>query len=95
MYCEWAEMELAHNNFKSALDVLYQATREPDITKKKRSKDEEGKLPVQMRVHRSPKVWALLCDLEESLGTLDSTKAVYYKWVPLSLLPPTSAMRRL
>jgi hypothetical protein len=27
LWCEWAEMELRHNNFKTALDVMRRATQ--------------------------------------------------------------------
>jgi hypothetical protein len=36
-------------------------------------------MPVQERIYRSLKLWSLYVDLEESLGTVESTKAVYEK----------------
>ena len=35
------------------------------------------KMSSQKRVYRSPKLWALYADLEESLGTFETTCAVY------------------
>lgn len=36
-----------------------------------------SKAPVQERVFRSTRVWNLYIDLEESLGTVVTTKAAY------------------
>lgn len=69
------------------------ATREPPhAPARKLSKEEELALPVQDRIHKSPRVWNMLCDLEESLGTLDSTKAVYYKMMDLKVCAPQTIL---
>lgn len=52
VWSEWAEMELRHNNFKAALDLMRRATDVPQRPKKL-SQDEERKLPVQERLYRS------------------------------------------
>lgn len=44
--------------------------------------------PVQGRVYRSLKLWAFYCDLEESLGTLESTRAVYDRILDLRIATP-------
>ena len=44
--------------------------------------------PVQGRLYRSLKLWTFYCDLEESLGTLESTKAVYDSIMDLKLATP-------
>lgn len=31
VWCEWAEMELRHKNFKRALDLMRRATYTPDV----------------------------------------------------------------
>lgn len=51
VWCEWAEMELRHNNFKSALDLMRRGTQAP-YRPRKLSPDEERKLPVQDRLYR-------------------------------------------
>lgn len=45
-------MELRHNNFKAALELMRRATAVPQRPKKL-SQDEERKLPVQERLYRS------------------------------------------
>ncbi|PIA40996.1 hypothetical protein AQUCO_02300046v1 [Aquilegia coerulea] len=67
VWCEWAEMELRHKNFK----VLG-----------------EGIEPVQMKLHKSLRLWAFYVDLEESLGTLDSTRAIYERILDLKIATP-------
>lgn len=48
----------------------------------------EGNEPVQMKVHKSLKLWSFYVDLEESLGTLDSTRAVYERILDLRIATP-------
>lgn len=67
VWSEWAEMELRHNNFKAALELMRRATAVPQRPKKL-SQDEERKLPVQERLYRSvpgsltkPKPFAVDC----------------------------------
>lgn len=40
---------------------------------------------MQERVHRSTRVWTLYLDLEESLGTLETTKAAYDRCIELKV----------
>ena len=48
----------------------------------------EHELPVQMRVHKSLKLWSLYADMEESLGTFESAKAVYTRMLELRVATP-------
>lgn len=38
VWCEWAEMELRHRNFKGALDLMHRATAEPSVAVKRAGK---------------------------------------------------------
>ena len=42
-------------------------------------------LPVQQRLFKSLKLWFFYIDLEESLGSVESTKAVYDKVIALRI----------
>ena len=42
-------------------------------------------LPVQARLFKSLKLWSFYVDLEESLGSVESTKAVYDKILELRI----------
>ncbi|KAK9815714.1 hypothetical protein WJX72_008451 [[Myrmecia] bisecta] len=89
VWCEWAEMELRHKNFKRALDLLRRATATPSHAAGRRqaaAAEREG--PVQARLYRSLKLWNFYCDLEESLGTLESTRAVYDRILELRIATP-------
>ena len=44
--------------------------------------------PVQGRLYRSLKLWTFYCDLEESLGTQDSTRAAYNRIMELRIATP-------
>ena len=44
--------------------------------------------PVQGRLYRSLKLWTFYCDLEESLGTQESTRAAYDRIMELRIATP-------
>lgn len=87
VWCEWAEMELRHKNFKGALELMRRATAEPSVEVKRRVAA-DGNEPVQMRLHRSLKLWTFFVDLEESLGTLESARSVYERILDLKIATP-------
>merc|ERR1719481_1978306 len=84
LWCEWVEMELRHNKWQEGLKLLQRATAPPP---RKVSYHDQGET-VQMRLHKSLKVWSLYADLEESFGTFKSTKAVYDRIVDLKIATP-------
>ena len=43
---------------------------------------------MQGRLYRSLRLWSFYCDLEESLGTLESTRAVYDRILELRIATP-------
>lgn len=87
VWCEWAEMELRHKNFIGALELMRRATADPSVEVKRRVAA-EGSEPVQMKLHKSLRLWAFYVDLEESLGTLESTRAVYERILDLRIATP-------
>lgn len=87
VWCEWAEMELRHKNFKGALELMRRATAEPSV-EVKRKVAADGNEPVQIKLHKSLRLWAFYVDLEESLGTLESTRAVYERILDLRIATP-------
>ena len=50
--------------------------------------EEERALPVSSRLYRSLKLWTLYADLEESLGTLESSRAAYDRIMELRIATP-------
>uniref|UniRef100_V9KGE2 Pre-mRNA-splicing factor SYF1 n=2 Tax=Callorhinchus milii TaxID=7868 RepID=V9KGE2_CALMI len=84
VWCEFGEMELRHENYEVALHLLRRATAVPA----KKAEYFDMSEPVQNRVYKSLKVWSMLADLEESLGTFKSTKAVYDRIIDLRIATP-------
>ncbi|KAI0273808.1 spliceosome complex protein [Gloeopeniophorella convolvens] len=82
IWCEWAEMEVRHENYDDAIRVMQRATAVPKNTK---VNYHDHALPVQIRLFKSLKLWSFYVDLEESLGTVESTKAVYDKILELRI----------
>jgi len=76
VHAAWIEMELRLKRHRAALELARAATAVPAGVKgRDRAAEEAG--PVQARLYRSARLWALRVDLEESLGTLETAKAAY------------------
>lgn len=43
---------------------------------------------VQHRVYRSLRLWSLYADIEESMGTVESCKAIYERLIDLRIATP-------
>ncbi|KAM8793922.1 pre-mRNA-splicing factor SYF1 [Eudromia elegans] len=84
VWCERGELELRQGAGGAALRLLREATALPP----RRAEYFDGAAPVQSRLYKSLKVWALLADLEESLGTFKSTQAVYERILDLRIATP-------
>ena len=84
VWCEFVEMELRHDNHEQALILLRRATAPPP----KRVSYHDSAETVQMRLHKSLKIWSLYANLEESFGTFKSTKAVYDRVLELKIASP-------
>ncbi|MCL4124616.1 UNVERIFIED_CONTAM: hypothetical protein GTU68_065487 [Idotea baltica] len=84
VWCEWAEMEIRNENEEEALRLMKRATAPPPH---KVAYNDESE-PVQRRLHKSLKLWSMFADLEESLGTFHSTKAVYDRIIDLRIATP-------
>lgn len=84
VWCQWAEMEIRQENYLTALKLMQKATVMP---KRKVAYHDETET-VQMRLHRSLKVWAMYADLEESFGTFQTCKAVYDRIIDLRICTP-------
>ncbi|KAG6620112.1 pre-mRNA-splicing factor SYF1-like protein [Phytophthora cinnamomi] len=86
VYCEWAELELRHENFDEALEIARGACSIPASRTIRLRKQQS--LTAKDNVHLSVKLWTLRLDLEESLGDLDSTRAAYDEVFELKIITP-------
>ncbi|XP_030852951.1 pre-mRNA-splicing factor SYF1 isoform X1 [Strongylocentrotus purpuratus] len=84
VWCEWAEMEIRHENYDAALKLMRRATAAPGRKAAYHDKSE----PVQNRLYKNLKLWSMYADLEESFGTFKSTKAVYDRVIDLRIATP-------
>ncbi|KAG2036109.1 hypothetical protein BDR03DRAFT_1012018 [Suillus americanus] len=67
-------MELQHENYDEAIRVMQCAAAIPKNTK------------ILMTIlFKSLKLWSFLVDLEESIGTIELTKAIYNKIIDLKI----------
>ena len=54
----------------------------------------EGHQTVQERVYKSNRLWNLLLDMEESIGTMDTTRAAYDRMFDLHIITPQVVPQR-
>ncbi|DAZ95273.1 TPA: hypothetical protein N0F65_007763 [Lagenidium giganteum] len=85
-YCEWAELELRHECFDEALDLVRRACVVPETVTLRLRKREH--LNTKERVHKCVKLWTMRLDLEESLGDVESTRAAYDQTFELLITTP-------
>ncbi|GAB6022007.1 Pre-mRNA-splicing factor SYF1 [Chamberlinius hualienensis] len=88
VWCEWAEMEIRHENYDEAMRLMHKATAAPP----RKVDYHDGTEIVQNRVYKSLKLWAMYADLEESFGTFKSCKAVYDRMIELRIATPQIIM---
>ncbi|KAF8312741.1 protein prenylyltransferase [Cantharellus anzutake] len=82
VWCEWAEMEIRNENYDEGIRVMQRATAIPKNTK---ISYHDQSLPVQARLFKSLKLWSYYVDLEESIGTVETTKRVYDQMLELRI----------
>ncbi|KAJ2931347.1 hypothetical protein H1R20_g5693, partial [Candolleomyces eurysporus] len=82
IWCEWAEMELRHDNYDEAIRVMQRGTAVPKNTK---VNYHDHSLSAQARLFKSLKLWSFYVDLEEAIDTVEATKAVYDKILELRI----------
>ncbi|KNZ75336.1 Pre-mRNA-splicing factor SYF1 [Termitomyces sp. J132] len=82
VWCEWSEMEIRHENYDDAIRVMQRATAIPRNVK---INYHDHALSAQTRLFKSLKLWSFYVDLEESIGTVESTKNVYDKILELRI----------
>ncbi|CAO3626500.1 unnamed protein product [Mucor hiemalis] len=90
VWCEYAEMETRHDDFDAAIALMARATQIPKFlsVNPKQVNFHDESIPVSQRVFKSLRLWSFYIDLEESLGTIESTKAVYDKIMDLRIANP-------
>jgi pre-mRNA-splicing factor SYF1 len=92
VWCQWSEMELRHDEFEKALEVMGRSTVPPRPNKNMpplhtiRYNDET--LSPQARLFKSIKLWSFYVDLEESIGTVETAKSVYERIMDLKIATP-------
>ena len=82
--CEWVEMELKRGELSRARDVLARLCKTGG-GKRRAGSDE---LSVQEKAGRSARLWSLYADIEENIGTLTTTRAVYDAMLHLRVITP-------
>jgi pre-mRNA-splicing factor SYF1 len=83
IYCARTELEIRNHTTEIALELL----RNVCIVPPAHMRDLRG-LPVQERLFRSTKLWCLLADLEESIGTSEGVRAAYDAMLDLRIATP-------
>ena len=82
-------MEIRNGHYTKALSLMGQATAIPN---RKAIGYYDQSESVQIRLHKSLKVWSMYADLEESFGTFKTCKAVYDRILDLRIATPQIIM---
>lgn len=77
VWCEWAEMEVRNENYDDAIRTMQRATSTPGQRKPNTVDFHDDNTPSQVRLFKSLKLWSFYVDLEESIGSVETTKKVY------------------
>jgi pre-mRNA-splicing factor SYF1 len=88
VWCQWAEMELRNEEFDAALMVMGRATAPPRGLKHNLHhtiKFLDESLSPQQRLFKSLKLWSFYVDWEESIGSVESTRAAYDRILELKI----------
>lgn len=83
-------METRHDQFDTAIEIMARATQIPNFLNMnpRLVNFHDESIPVQQRVFKSLRLWNFYIDLEESVGTVASTKEVYDKVMDLRIANP-------
>ena len=106
VWCNWGEFELRNGNSQKALEILQEATTEPESSIQKRraraifqgqaksSNQTLGSFDSKSRdlLYKSVTIWNLYLDLEEAFGTTLSCRAAYDKAIDLKVITPQMAL---
>ncbi|KAJ3125552.1 Pre-mRNA-splicing factor SYF1 [Nowakowskiella sp. JEL0407] len=88
IWCQWADMELRNDNMEDCRNVMKEATAPPRGVKVSKIVYTDETISPQQRLVKSLKVWSKYVDIEEALGTIESTKSVYENIVELKIATP-------
>ena len=94
MWCSYAEMELDAGEEKRASELLSRACASPKGSAsfiQSIRYDDDRKDPSQ-RVFKSLKLWSLYVDIEEAIGTIESTKSIYDRIIELKIAIPQTIL---
>eukprot|EP00727_Mastigamoeba_balamuthi_P006500 m51a1_g2470 putative pre-mrna-splicing factor syf1-like (915) ;mRNA; f:38499-41375 len=91
VWCEYIELEIRTCNYQRARELCQEATTVPrDLfsSSAKPAGPDERPETARKWLHKSIKLWSLYADLEESFGTLQTTRAVYDRIFELRIATP-------
>ncbi|KAI9006176.1 hypothetical protein BC832DRAFT_556303 [Gaertneriomyces semiglobifer] len=94
VWCAYADFELRCESYEAAVEVMGRATTPPrgNVAFHNSIRYGDETKDVQLRVFKSLKLWSHYVDLEEALGSLESTRAVYDRILELKIATPQTIM---
>jgi pre-mRNA-splicing factor SYF1 len=93
LWCDYIEFEIRQSQLDRARTLAQRATAVPPnwkllVKEFKAGGDQRSQLSVQQLLFKQVRVWTVYADLEESLGTFETTRAVYEKILELRIATP-------
>eukprot|EP00388_Colpodella_angusta_P006096 GDKJ01018324.1.p1 GENE.GDKJ01018324.1~~GDKJ01018324.1.p1 ORF type:complete len:767 (-),score=125.33 GDKJ01018324.1:35-2200(-) len=87
IFCSWIEMELRHKQFATALETARRAVSPAP-------KVDSARASTLKKAARSVRLWSLLLDLEECLGTETTLTSAYETALSLGVASPQMVLNR-
>ncbi|CDW87965.1 pre-mrna-splicing factor syf1-like [Stylonychia lemnae] len=91
IYCCWAEMQLRHKNYESALLVMQQACTANRPHKGRKEEKDDGHQKTNS-LYNNLKCWSFYVDLLESISTVENTKSAYERMMQLKIATPQTIL---
>jgi pre-mRNA-splicing factor SYF1 len=98
LWLRYAEMELAAGRPRRAIALLEKATTPPADYRRAAANAGASAgtggapAPAQALVYKDTRLWGLLADLQESVGSLDAVRAVYDRMLQLRVMTPAALL---
>ncbi|KAF5194364.1 pre-mRNA-splicing factor SYF1-like [Thalictrum thalictroides] len=87
LWFQWVDLELTQENTSEALELMRRTTTEPAVEVRQRFAS-VGYEPLQMKLHKSLRLWQCYLGMEENLDTLESARIAYERMLDYKIASP-------
>eukprot|EP00941_MAST-03F_sp_MAST-3F-sp1_P000143 g143.t1 len=85
VWCSWIEVHLNAESFEKAIGLVHRATATPPKYIRNSNKENDYGNGFHNQLYKSSRLWRLRIDLEENLGSVESTRKAYDQMITLKI----------